>query len=178
MNKTKYLSVFLISIIIILIGFSVWCLIKINKGLQGVFDEKSFIASNKNIDDTDTLIDQQKEDYDYVEKKIDSLFIEKTKIVEFIETLEKIAQENKVTVTITGVDQQQGTKEDLLEYGTLCMFVSASGEFNDISGFLNAVENLPYAIFVTNTKLIKNVEVANSTEKLWSINFSLEVITN
>lgn len=178
MNKTKYVSVVLIIIILILIGVSVWYFVQINRGLKLVMAEKTFLAMNKNVEELGSIIDQQKGHYTEVKQRIDSLYIDKNKIVDFIETLEKIAQENAVTVTITGVDQQEGVGEGLVEYGTLSMFVNAYGKFNDVKRFLGAVEKLPYAIFVTNTKLVKNVVSRDNPERVWSINFTLEVITN
>ncbi len=84
--------------------------------------------------------------------ELDHYFITTEGVVDFIERIEKIAKADGVTLVFTTVDAPKEEKV-IASLDRLLLRFSATGSWEHVMRFFTLVESLPYAVFVTNTRI-------------------------
>ncbi len=102
-----------------------------------------------------TIKNSLSENKDFI-SHLDSYFVAKDGIVNFIEMLEDKGRESGVLLSIgsVSVEQDPKVKEDIKEI--LRLKVDASGSWKDVTYFLSVLENLPYVTEVNNVSFTRN----------------------
>lgn len=184
--KTKYIS-FILIIFILICGFSIYVYNKkINVLTDEVYKNKKFVFENEELEKFNSSVEQNKKIIQDISKKIDSLYVPKDNPVVFIEKIENEAKNNNLEISISGVSLEKASdekKKDNFNYGNLKMVINASGQFQDVTNFLQKVETMPYILTIGGLKMEEGSEEIKKEEevvlrKKWTINFALNVITN
>jgi hypothetical protein len=182
MNKTKYITFFLI-LCLLAVSFFIYLLNKdIKNSIVQIEDSKIFIAQNSNLVEISQDVQKDKEILNNLKLEINKIYIDKNNAVSFIEKVEKIARDNNLRIQISNVvlknseDMPEEKKE--LGYGSLEMSVEVFGELQNVKNYLDQVQNLPHAIKINSVRkslITREFEGQSFTE--WSLSFPLEVIT-
>ncbi len=101
-------------------------------------------------------------------RSVDSFFISKDGVVDFINSLDKLGKQYGVTLNIGEVTSEVDLKikDDFKE--TLKLRLDASGSWSSVMKFLTALENLPYRIKVDQVSL----GLSSASDKLLFANAS------
>lgn len=101
-------------------------------------------------------------------QSIDSFFISKDGVVDFINSLDTLGKQYGVTLNIGEVTSEVDlkVKDDFKE--TLKLRLDASGSWNSVMNFLTALENLPFRIKVDQV----SIGLASASDKLLFVNAS------
>jgi len=87
---------------------------------------------------------------------IDSYFVAKDGVVDFIEILESYALKSGVALTIGAVSVEQDPKVKVDFKEVLRLKVDASGSWENITRFLSVIENMPYVTDINMVSLSRN----------------------
>lgn len=79
-------------------------------------------------------------------RKLDSFFVTKDRVVEFLEQVADLGKESGVKLTITnlGLEDEQGAPSDL--YQLLKLNIEARGGWQNLYHFLTMLESVPFAV--------------------------------
>lgn len=173
-NKTKNTIIVLSIVTLLLITTLIYFKIDFNKNIQIIIEAKknNFLISEK-IHTALGIKNKIKEVKD-VEESFDDFFVDKNKVLGFIENIEKIAETNNVTLTIDNVTSDESHLKESLPYGLLKMTLVASGNFNSVNNFMTDVENLPYYIEFGGVRMKATEDKSDAN---WSISVSLNTLT-
>lgn len=173
-NKTKNIIILLSIITLFLLSFIVYFKLHLNDELKHIEEvKKSNFLALENIHAASGIKNKIKQ-VDEVEKSFDEFFIDKENVLNFIETVEKIATTSNVSLVIENVTPDDTHTKESLSYGILNMTLSARGSYSSINSFLNNLEKLPYYVDFNGIKMVAVGEKGNSE---WSINMSLTTLT-
>lgn len=96
-------------------------------------------------------------------QKIDSVFLDKENIINFIENLESIADKTGASIKISSININNQDKKGL------SLQFKLAGNFNQLFQYLVLLENLPYLID------IERVDFRNLAPNEWEANFEILV---
>lgn len=166
--KTKKILVFsIISAIVafFLFGFLFWLIKSQNESialLAGEVQQNS--AKDDAVRSIRLLFDKNKDSL----ARLDSFFISKDGVVDFINSIDTLGKKYRVNLAIGEVTSEidQKIKDDFKE--TLKLRLDASGSWGNVIDFLTALENLPYKIKVDQV----SVGLSSASDKLLFANAS------
>jgi hypothetical protein len=173
-NKTKNTIILLSIITFLLIGIITYFKISFNRDIKIITESKknNFLISEK-INDAVGIKNKIKE-IETVGKSFDDFFIDKNKVLGFIENIENIATANNVILIIDNVNSDETHLKENLPYGLLKMTLIAKGDFSSVNKFLSDIEKIPYYIDFSGMKMIS---ITDQSVSNWSINISLTALT-
>ena len=127
----------------------------INKNSEKLFsDKESLLVLSEQVKEMESF-QKNYEAYKTNLEKIDGMFVDPKNPVEFIEFLEKVASESKIKSDISLMQGKE--KENKSGPAFLAFQVACEGNFSDIIGFSEKLENGQYLIDIQNL-MIKKAE--------------------
>src|SRR3989344_2501343 len=117
-------------------------------------ERSSIEALRKNFDNTSAL-----------RAEIDSYFVDKDGVVDFIEYLESLARSRDLLVETQSValsESEEGAIHEILR-----QTIEVEGSWADVTHFLSLVETLPFGIFVEEMSLNLNEDATKSKAGSW-----------
>jgi len=105
-------------------------------------------------------------------KSIDDYFIDSNNIVSFIKVLEDSAKKEGVTLYIDSLDILRPSKENKLKVPTVEMNLKVSGSLVNENNFIKALENVPYALAIKESRFIKNTD-SKTGQVSWNLDLSV-----
>jgi Tfp pilus assembly protein PilO len=174
-TNTKNIKKILIITFVVVVSLVAYLKYSLNKDIEYIIStkESNFIAAEKinSIFGLKSKVELAKK----VSDSFDVLYIDRNNVLNFIETIEKIADKNKVLLVIDNVSIDESHLKDALPYGLLNMNLTLKGNYDYIYGFISDLEKMPYFIAMNNLRIVKD-GVGN--ESGWSANISISGITN
>ena len=118
-------------------------------------------------------------------KIIDSYFVNKEKIVDFIESIEGLGKQSGVAVHINSVGEDEGAL-NTLTLPLLHLSIEAEGDFRSVFTFLSLLENLPFKTVLPRVALerqnpeqtISGISSSKKKVPVWKGSFELSVAKN
>jgi type II secretory pathway pseudopilin PulG len=164
-KKILILSIISAIIVFSLSGFSFWQIKKQNESIALLASEaQQSTAKDEAVRSIRLLFDKNKESL----TSLDSFFISKDGVVDFINSIDLLGKKFRVDLAIGEVTSEidQKIKDDFKE--TIKLRLDASGSWGDVIDFLTALENLPYKIKVDQV----SVGLSSASDKLLFTNAS------
>lgn len=174
-TASKKINVLLTLICLAGLSFLVYLKISLQKDLDFIIQTKQENAIiRQKISSTDNL--QKKiDEVEAVNAAFKKIFLDRGQILNFIETVEMLASQNRLSLNVESVDLDEAHLSDQpVSYGALEMVVSLRGNLSGLENFVFDLENLPRHITFNNIRLVE----AGSQPGEWSAHLSFEVITN
>jgi len=174
-TNTKKITLILIVLLLLVLAAIIYFKISLNKDIQYIIEtKKSNFLVSENIQAAVGIKNKLKEVTDLA-KSFDVFYVDRSNVLGFIETIEKTAETNKVTLVIDNVSVDETHLSESLPYGVLNMTLTATGRFDSIMNFLNGLEKLPYYL---DFKTVRLVTVGGENNLDWSINVVFSSLTN
>jgi Tfp pilus assembly protein PilO len=167
-NKTIIKLIFSITLAIILVVSNFYVISLINNDLEKIAKTKKDIIAEQNKKNIFSDVEEKIQQLEIIESRINDVLISEREVDNFISTLEKMAVNSGVEVTIGKVDFKE-LEEDKL--GTLSMNLSFSGSWESVNSYVESIEKLQYL------KKINAIRLSKSNQG-WSVNFILEIKAN
>ena len=158
-DNTKQLIVYTIILFVIaLFAFAYFIFLPKTKKIKElrVNIANTKISINKNIEEDKNLSTQQSK-LKEIENRLtmlDKVFVERTKELEFITTLESVASKNNVSQDI---DLNSLSKESNAYFESLPLSISVKGKFSDITKYLLELNAINYYLNITELSLSKSI---------------------
>ncbi len=133
----------IIGSLLIIIGLVVFVLLPLMDSVDGVLGEindKRLDLATLETQNVKTGLDHDESDLIVQDNELASYFIEKSKLLEFISTIEDIAQENKVNEQIS-ISEFPDNTNDLFEHP---ISLAPTGSYNNIIQYLADLEQLDF----------------------------------
>lgn len=172
-TNTKKITKILIVTLILIVSFIVYFRIILNKDIEYIAQTK---IDNFNISQQISSVVGLKgklENANNVSKSFDSLRIDRSNVLGFIEIIETGAQKNNTVLIIDNVNIDESHLKDSLPYGLLNMTLVANGKYESLVSLIRFLEDLPYFVTIHNVKITELESL-----KEWSANISFSVLTN
>lgn len=115
----------------------------------------SLDSQTKNLEEFRKFYQKNQSDLE----KINKLFINPEIPIDFVNFLEKAAQDSKISIKIS-LSQYGGTKKDT--WPSIQFQISASGPFTDFLKFIEKIETSPYLIEIQNLNINRSTETSPS----------------
>lgn len=149
LNKKIYFPILISVIIFLLLFFVVICPLakKIISDSEGFMAEKNRFIELQERQENFRNLSRQYDNYEADFAKIDSFFVNSEKPIEFIEFLERNAQDSGLIMNISSIVPQKQS-QDLWDFNIYNLILE--GSFDDFCRFLEKIENAPYLIEVSN----------------------------
>ncbi|MEI7689031.1 MAG: hypothetical protein WCI91_02480 [Candidatus Nomurabacteria bacterium] len=137
---------------------------------------------SKNMADKENINTLQKKinEFDDINKKIDSYIVDTASIDTFVEFLEKVGVDNGVILTVNGVDIPKNEKNKI------SVRLSIKGDFSKIMKTVAGLENSPYYMNIVSSYINKEikepiVDVTNPSDELknnlWQADLTFSVLS-
>ena len=119
------------------------------------------------------------ESFEGIQGDIDQLkkiFVQKQGEVEFIESIEGLAEENKLSIDINNIsiDSPKELSEQGLEY--LVVRLSVKGSWDGVWRFSQMLEVLPYSINIQSIALLKEESDVETATSVWKGVYNVKVL--
>lgn len=169
MNKVR--NIFIFSIILVVIAVSVYAFvfimiraenIKISE-LRG--DINTVLGKEQQLKSSQNIVS----DTESVRRELDSYFISKGGVVDFLEKIESFGSDANVLVEVKSVEIEAIGESKLIDH--LNIIVSAEGDWSDVFYFLNLIESQPFSISTNRM----NLEESSKGEE-WRLNLDFNVL--
>lgn len=149
LDKKKYISIAIsILVLILLVLFGIYPLAKkIINNAEEFMAEKNKFAELTQRQENFRELSRQYNNYKEELDKIDSLFINSEKPIEFIEFLERNSRDLNLEMDISSITPK---KLDQNSWSFNIYNIVLEGSFDDFSKFLEKMENAPYLIEISN----------------------------
>jgi Tfp pilus assembly protein PilO len=126
-----------------------------NEILNIEIDSANKITQERNIHDLNNKIKKIQPQLD----KINSIFINQNREIEFISALEELADKYTVNQKLN-IDFNNPAKGDI--FNTVPVSINANGNFNNLVSYLSAIEAMSYYINIDNVSFTANTNTANT----------------
>lgn len=162
-NNTNLILISSTILLLIFVGIFVYLLNVIknkNKHTSVVVSTLEMkMAEKKNIN----ILEKKMSELGDMHKKIDGYILDSANIDVFVEYLENIGTNNKVELSVKGVELPKNEKNKVL------VNLSMNGSFPNVIRVVNLLENAPYNITINslylNKELVQDVETINPKDK-------------
>lgn len=165
MNKKKIIITVITIILLNAIALGAWFYLFYTIEKQNNFvkeGQKKLLISEKNFENNKSLNNLINE-ISNEREKINSAFVDKDSIINFVERLEALGSETGASVKIESINT------DIKDKKGLYIRFSLKGDFNQLFKYLNLTEDLPYLINV------EKINLRNSTSDEWTATFEILV---
>jgi Tfp pilus assembly protein PilO len=142
---------------------------KIQQNKISIIQKKNDIESQINKEKNKSILISKIKDIEPEIKKLDAIFINKNKELEFITTIEGIAQKNNVTQEIVLNNNQ---KKEETDYIKIPIILNVHGNFSNIMNYLETLEKNKYGINIKLISIFNNDEDLTIAKKNISMNIS------
>lgn len=172
-TNTKKITKILILTLVLIVSFIVYFKIIINKDIEYISQTK--IENFNTYQQINSIVGLKGklENAKFISKSFDSLYVERSNILEFIEIIESGAKKYNSILIIDNVNIDETHLKDDLPYGTLNMILVLNGQYKDIISFIHFLEDLPYFVNINSVKI--NI---SESSKDWSANIYFSTLTN
>lgn len=147
-----------------LIGFLFWQIKSANERTSGLLNEIDLRSKEEN---TFKSVKSLVQEVAPLHAKLDTYFIQKEGVADFIEILESEGSVVGVSVTLASVEK--GEVPNSTELETVRVTVNAVGQWEDVVRYLGVLESLPYQIDISQSVLSRAPEG-------WHLSASLAVL--
>lgn len=96
---------------------------------------------------------------------LDSYFVKSDGVVDFINGLEALGNKNGVTINIASVSVESDPKAKATLYEMLRLKIEISGSWASVTNFIAILENIPYAVSISQVSLASIPSAANDGVK-------------
>lgn len=172
-TNTKKITKILLILLFLILSFIIYFKIVLNKDIEYIAETK---INNFTVYQQISSIVGLKgklENANNISKSFDSLYVDRSHVLGFIEIIESGAEKNNTVLIIDNVNIDETHLKDALPYGLLNMTLMASGKYESIISLVKFLEDLPYFVTIHNVKM---TEVESTKE--WTSNISFSVLTN
>ncbi len=122
---------------------------------------------NKHESDITSIYDKSSEQ----RRLLDSFIVPKEKIVDLIESIEKIGVDTSTDLELSSITNQESKDDKTSQFQA---HVDVKGTWTNIMRSLILIEGLPYSVSINNTRLIKS---GDSKSSQWELSLDLRVLT-
>lgn len=132
------------------------------------------LAERGKIATLKTLVEETHKD----REKLDSFLVDKEKIVEFLESVENLAKNERLSIGIGSLEERTDSASGVA-VPTLNLSIDSSGSWSNVIKFLHLMENLPYHLSISKVNLRTDEGGARKRgEAIWSVTFDVSVRKN
>lgn len=106
-------------------------------------------------------------------KSLPNFFVDSTKVVNFIETVEALGTESGSKVSISSIDADNLEDAPVGKEGVISMHLTIEGSWSAVMRALSLAETLPYKISIDEIKA-NSGSASASKASLWNISFDMK----
>lgn len=152
-TKKIFMTMILLNVVIFgVYGYIYWNIVQESHTITELqVQSNEYQAKNDALRSVKISLD---ENQDFI-SQIDTFFIAKDGVVNFINTLERLGQSTGLKINIQSVSVEQGSDPKDFKEG-LKLKIETEGSWQDSSRFLSIIENLPYRVVVNSASVILN----------------------
>jgi Tfp pilus assembly protein PilO len=165
MNNKKFIITIILIFLLNGAALAGWLYLFSNLKKQNNFikeEQQKILVSDKKLENSNSLKTLMNEIIDE-KQKIDSVFLDKDSVVNFIENLESIAGKTGASIKIGNINIDSQKKKGL------SLQFNLTGNFNQLFHYLILVEKLPYLIN------IETMDFKKSASNEWEADFEILV---
>lgn len=144
MNKVK--NIFIFSIFLVVISITVYLSLFLMIRAENIkiselrSDISTVLGKEKQLKSSQNIVEDTKD----IREELDSYFISKDGVVDFLERIEAFGNVANVIVEVKSVEIEPINKSKIVDY--LNVIVSAEGEWSNLFYFLDLIESQPLSI--------------------------------
>jgi len=113
--------------------------------------------------------------------RVDKYVVSEDKIVNFIETIEKIGSDSLADVEMSSINVEKANSKDKKNNGYINAHLNVRGSWSSVMRALILIENLPYNVDIGHINLVysgaSDIDKNNAKVNEWTLSLDIKVLT-